>query len=241
MKPIQILFLVLAASLTTACQFDINLGQVNGNGNVLTEERPVSESFTAIRGSAGLDVFLEQGDEAKIVVEADENLLDIIETEIVEGKLKIGTKENIGRSKAKKVYVTYTSLNTIEASSGADVIANSVVKSENLTLDCSSGSDLEVDIFAKYVIAETSSGADLKVSGKATNLDASASSGSDLNAKDLLVINCTADVSSGADITVNVKEKLISETSSGGDVHYYGNPGNVSKNESKSGGGTHKM
>ena len=97
MKPIQILFLVLAASLTTACQFDINLGQVNGNGNVLTEERPVSESFTAIRGSAGLDVFLEQGDEAKIVVEADENLLDIIETEIVEGKLKIGTKENIGR------------------------------------------------------------------------------------------------------------------------------------------------
>ncbi|UAB80285.1 DUF2807 domain-containing protein [Marixanthomonas sp. SCSIO 43207] len=241
MKPIQILFLVLAASLTTACQFDINLGQVNGNGNVVTEERPVSESFTAIRGSAGLDVFLEQGDEAKIVVEADENLLDIIETEIVEGKLKIGTKENIGRSKAKKVYVTYTSLNTIEASSGADVIANSVVKSENLTLDCSSGSDLEVDVFAKYVIAETSSGADLKVSGKATNLDASASSGSDLNAKDLLVINCTADVSSGADITVNVKEKLISETSSGGDVHYYGNPGNVSKNESKSGGGTHKM
>ena len=241
MKPIQILFLVLAASLTTACQFDINLGQVNGNGNVLTEERPVSESFTAIRGSAGLDVVLEQGDEAKIVVEADENLLDIIETEIVEGKLKIGTKENIGRSKAKKVYVTYTSLNTIEASSGADVIANSVVKSENLTLDCSSGSDLEVDIFAKYVIAETSSGADLKVSGKATNLDASASSGSDLNAKDLLVINCTADVSSGAEITVNVKEKLISETSSGGDVHYYGNPGNVSKNESKSGGGTHKM
>lgn len=241
MKPIQILFLVLAASLTTACQFDINLGQVNGNGNVVTEERPVSESFTAVRGSAGLDVFLEQGDEAKIVVEADENLLDIIETEIVEGKLKIGTKENIGRSKAKKVYVTYTSLNTIEASSGADVIANSVVKSENLTLDCSSGSDLEVDVFAKYVIAETSSGADLKVSGKATNLDASASSGSDLNAKDLLVINCTADVSSGADITVNVKEKLISETSSGGDVHYYGNPGNVSKNESKSGGGTHKM
>ena len=139
------------------------------------------------------------------------------------------------------MYVTYTSLNTIEASSGADVIANSVVKSENLTLDCSSGSDLEVDVFAKYVIAETSSGADLKVSGKATNLDASASSGSDLNAKDLLVINCTADVSSGADITVNVKEKLISETSSGGDVHYYGNPGNVSKNESKSGGGTHKM
>lgn len=241
MKSIHVILLVLAASLTTACQFDIRLGQVNGNGNVVTEERPLSGSFTAVRGSAGLDVYLQQGDQEKVVVEADENLLDIIETEIIDGKLKIGTKENIGRSKAKKVYVTYTELNTIEASSGADVIANSVVKSENLTLDCSSGSDLEVEVFSKQVIAETSSGADLKVSGKATSLDASASSGSDLNAKDLLVINCTADVSSGADITVNVQEKLISETSSGGDVHYYGNPGNVSKNESKSGGGTHKM
>ena len=241
MKPIHVILLVLIAGLSTACQFDINLGQTNGNGNVVTEERPVSESFNAVRGSAGLDVFLTQGDEEKIVVEADENLLAIIETEIIDGKLKIGTKENIGRSKAKKVYVTYTELNTIEASSGADVIGNSVVESERLTLDCSSGADLEVEVFSKHVIAETSSGADINVSGKATTLDASASSGSDLNAKDLLVINCTADVSSGADITVNVQDKLVSETSSGGDVHYYGNPGNVSKNESKSGGGTHKM
>jgi hypothetical protein len=235
MKAIKIIVLLVIATTLGSCDFDINIGQKNGNGNVVTQERNVSSDFNKVRGSAGLDVYLTQGDENKIVVEADENLLEYIETEIENGKLKIRSTENIGRAKAKKVYVTYTSLNTVEASSGADVIVNSVLKSENITLDASSGADLEVEVFAREVFAETSSGAEIKVSGKATSLKANASSGSELNARTLLVVNCNADASSGADITVNVKDQLDTETSSGGDIKYYGDPAAVSKNNSSTG------
>ena len=240
MKSIKIITLFLAATVLTACDFDINLGQVNGNGNVVTDERHVSQDFDHVKGAAGIDVYLTEGTENKIVVEADENLLDIIETEIHNGKLTIKATENIGKSKAKKVHVTFTNLSAISASSGADVIGNSVVKSETITLDASSGADLEVEVFSKEVYAETSSGADIKVTGKATRLIAEASSGSDLNAKNLLVLNCRADASSGADITVNVKDKLTVEASSGGDVRYYGNPTAVTKKDGVS-GGVHKM
>ncbi len=160
----------MAVSLT-ACNFDLNLGQVDGNGILTTEERPVDSDFDEVKGSAGVDVYLTQGDTYKIVVEADENLVPIIETEISNGRLNITTTESIGRSKAKKVHVTYKTLSAIYASSGADVIGNSVIKSETLTLDCSSGADLEVDIMAKDVYADVSSGADLKISGKAVNLN----------------------------------------------------------------------
>ncbi len=222
------------ALLLSACNFNINTGE-NGNGNVVTQERDVTEDFTEVKGSAGLDVYLTQGDENKIVVEADENLQQYIETDVENGKLHITTSENIGRSKAKKVYVTFKKLNTVEASSGADVTGNSVIKSENLSLKSSSGAQLNVEIFAKNLTAKTSSGADLIVSGKATSLKADASSGSELNAKELLVIECNAEASSGAEVTVNVKDNLETNVSSGGEVNYYGNPVSVNSNKSHSG------
>lgn len=226
--------------MLSSCNFDSIIGQVNGNGNVETEERRVSENFSEVKGSAGLDVYLTKGSENKIIVEADDNLLEIIETNIDNGRLNITTNKNIGRSKSKKVHVTYKKLDEIYASSGADVIGNSVIKSERIVLEASSGSDIEIEVFAKEVLAETSSGADIHVRGKATLLMASSSSGSEINAKELTVINCNADASSGANIIINVKEKLSTEATSGGNIRYYGNPSAVSNDPSRS-GNVHKM
>jgi hypothetical protein len=239
MKTLNILLaFVLAASLSS-CIGDFGFGQIQGNGNVEKQVRPVGE-FTQVSGAAGLDVYLTEGNENRVEVEADQNLLEVIETQVVNGRLRIRAAKNIGRAKSKKVHVTYVSLNGIEASSGADVIANSVVRSETLNLEASSGADLEVEVFAKEVFAETSSGSDMKLSGKAESLSAKASSGSDLDARELLVSSCSADASSGADITVHVKDRLETEASSGGDIHYYGDPAAVS-NRGGSTGGVHKM
>jgi hypothetical protein len=240
MKTTNILLAFITLVSLSSCHFDINLNKRDGNGNVTTQERQVDEDFHIVKGSSGIDVYLTEGTENKIVVEADDNLHDIIETVIMNGKLTIRTSENIGRSKAKKVHVTYTNLDGVMASSGSDVIANSVIKSESLNLDASSGADLELEIVANTVYAETSSGADMKITGKASSLSAKASSGSDLDAKELLVVSCNADASSGADITVHVKDRLDAEASSGGDVHYYGNPAAVNNKGSRS-GGVHKM
>lgn len=234
MKTIKIFIAALAVITLNSCAFDINLGQENGNGNVVTEERNVSD-FSKVKGSAGLDVYLTKGTENKVVVEADENLMEFIETEVHNGRLTIGTERSIGRSKAKKVHVTYVELSEIAASSGSDVIVNSVVKNESISLDASSGADLEVEVFAKELYVDTSSGAEIKVRGKATKLKAKSSSGSEIDAKELLVINCDADASSGGDITVNVKEDLETEATSGGTIRYYGNPSAVSKNGGRSG------
>ena len=234
MKITKILIVAFIGIVATSCHFDINLGEVNGNGNVTTETRDVGD-FNSIRGSAGMDVYLTEGTENKVVIEADENLMENIETYVVNGTLKISTKKSIGRSKSQKAHVTYVALESIEASSGADVIGNSVIKSEVLSLGSSSGADLEVEILAKEVYASSSSGSDLKISGKATKLTADASSGSDIKARELEVISCKASASSGADIAVNVKEKMEGKASSGGDIKYYGNPSDVSVKDGTSG------
>ena len=203
---------------------DMNFGSgKSGNGNVVEETRNISGDFTEISASEGLNVLVTQGEGFNIRVEADENIIDLIGTDISEGRLKVHALKNIGRG-TKNVYVTLPKIESLSSSSGADLVVQNVIKADNLELKATSGSDLRVELQAIEVTAHTSSGADLKISGTADTLNAHASSGSDLEAQDLEVKVCFAEASSGSDIAVRVSESLKAEANSGGDISYAGDP-----------------
>ncbi|WP_431161426.1 head GIN domain-containing protein [Flagellimonas beolgyonensis] len=213
---------VLLSLFASSCMMDVNFGNgKTGNGEIVEETRAVSEDFTEVLASEGIDVFVTQDSEFKISVEADENIIDLIGTDIRDGKLKIHAIENIGRA-TKNVYVSLPRITALKSSSGADLVVQNVIESESIELDASSGADLRVELRANEVSADASSGADIRVSGSADILHADASSGSDIKARELEVKRCNADASSGADISVNVSESLVADASSGADITYSG-------------------
>ncbi|MGX1929318.1 head GIN domain-containing protein [Flagellimonas sp. 2504JD4-2] len=212
----------ILAVFASSCIMDVNFGNgKKGNGEVVEESRKVTEDFTVVSASEGLDVFVTQDSDFKISVEADENIIDLIGTDIKDGKLRIHAIENIGRA-TKKVYVTLPEVTALRSSSGADLIAQNVIETEKIELDASSGSDLRIELVASEVSADASSGAGIKISGKADALYADASSGADIRARELFTKTCNADASSGADISVNVSESLVADASSGADIRYSG-------------------
>jgi len=232
----KIIVSIVLATLMLSCNLGINLGPgVSGNGNVVTDERSINESFNEIEVSRGLDVYLTQGDQNSIEVEADENLQEIIVTEVRNNVLEIYADENIRHSQSKKVYVTFKAVERISSSSGSDVYSTNTIKSEFLELSTSSGSDMELSIDTEKVSCDSSSGSDLKLSGKTNTLHAEASSGSDIKAGELTAVSSRVKASSGADITVNTSEELIAKASSGGDIKYFGNPEKVQKSDGVSG------
>ena len=231
---VKILVALFLALFVSSCAFDVNFGNgKKGNGVVVEESRGVSEDFTVVSASEGIDVFVTQDDKFSINVEADENIIDLIGTDVKNGRLRIHAIENIGRA-TKKVFVSLPDVTALESSSGADLIAQNVIESERIELDASSGSDIQVELSAREVIADASSGADIKVSGKTERFDADASSGSDIRARELFSKICNADASSGADISVNVSESLVADASSGADISYTGDA-TVQKKKSVSG------
>ncbi|TWO32567.1 DUF2807 domain-containing protein [Seonamhaeicola sediminis] len=226
---------ILSLSLVS-CNFDINFSTgIKGNGNVITEERDLSESFSTIKAEEGLNVYLTQGNEESITVEADENLHDIIVTEIEDGVLKIHTKQNIGKASAKKVHVSFKNISGIISTSGSDVYSTNTVAASELTLKTTSGSDMKLDVNTLYLNCKSTSGSDLKLSGKTKTLEAEANSGSDIKAGNLVAESSIVKASSGADITVNTSKELTAKASSGGDIRYYGDPETVIKSDNASG------
>ena len=211
---------------------------ITGNGNISEEERPVSY-FNTIKVSSGINVYLSQGDNEKISVKADENLLDIIKTEIENEELKIYASEQIRHSKSKKVYVTVNDIEKISTSSGSNLYTETDIKSNNLDLSSSSGSNMKLNVETNFIDASASSGANLMIEGITRDIEMDVSSGANIKAEDLIATICKAKASSGANAWITVKEKLNGEASSGGNVFYLGNPDKIQVNNS-SGGNVHK-
>jgi hypothetical protein len=233
----RILFLLtLIVPTMISCQLKADnwFKSLRGNGNVTKETRKI-ESFDGIKASAGINVFLFQGDEEKVVVEADENLHECIKTEVKGSTLHCYIDCNIRFSKEMNVYVNYKMLNKINASSGSDVSGETVLKTSLLDINVSSAADVKIEVDAQKIYCDVSSGADALIKGKAQYFQGGASSGGDIKASDLSVEECDVKSSSGGEISINVTKKIEASTSSGGDITYYGKPENERIDESSGG------
>ena len=178
-------------------------------------------------------VYVTQADEFKIKVEADENIIDLIRTDIKNGKLRIHSSENIGRA-TKNIYVSLPKVTTLRSSSGAHLTSKNTIKSNELEIDASSGAILEIEVVVNEIDIDASSGANLNISGVADEAMIDVSSGGNINARNLETQTCDADASSGGNVKVQVSKSLMADASSGGNISYSGDP-TVEKKKSVSG------
>ena len=211
----KLLALLFVSVLISSCNVNM-FNRVNGNRNVVTADRSTSQKFTKIKVSTGLDLYLSQGTKNKVTLEADENLHDIIITEVNDGVLKIYSEKNIWQAKARKVYLTVKNLEGLTATSGSDVYTEDILKVETIKVSATSG-------------------ADIRISGTANNHTSRANSGASIEAYKLISKNATVNVSSGADINIYASESINAKASSGGDIDFKGNPREINKKSSSGG------
>lgn len=122
MKNLKYLAAAIIFLGVTACADGQMRKTVRGNNHVTTLERKTG-TFTGIKVSTGIDLFLKQGEEnGTLKVETDENLQEYILTEVRDGVLNVYTDVNIREAERKRVYVTISDLRSVTTSSAGDVI-----------------------------------------------------------------------------------------------------------------------
>jgi len=218
-KLIFIVFLLILVS-TSSCFFD----GVKGNGNVVTKIRHISDDFIRINASAGINVFITQNGKTSLLVEADENLHELIVTEVKNGTLYINIKKKIWHSKAKNIHLTIEEINEIEVSGGSRVTSENTLNTDDLKIIATNGAKVNLSVHVNNLNCESSRGADINLEGTAKFFNVNSSSGSDIDAFGLNVINCVAKASGGSDIKVNVEKSFEAKATSGADIRFKGNP-----------------
>ncbi|WP_439880872.1 head GIN domain-containing protein [Pontibacter sp. MBLB2868] len=196
---------------------------LRGNGNFQTQTRNVS-GFKGIDVSGGFTVEITQGNTESVRIEAEENLLDNIKTQVRDGVLHIYNDHGVTTSKGMKAYITIKELNKVDISGGVKVLGRSTFKTNTMNLDMSGGSKVTLAIDARQVRADMSGASKVELSGKADELTMEMSGASNVDASELEAKNVKVGASGASKVKVYAKESLSIAASGASAVYYKGTP-----------------
>ena len=87
------IFKLLILSFTLVIISSGLFAQIRGNGDVVQQQRNVSE-FSGVSVKSGIDLFIKQGGSSSVEIKADENLQQYIITEVRDDILYIYVEKN---------------------------------------------------------------------------------------------------------------------------------------------------
>ncbi len=197
----RMLVLFVAVALLAGC----GLSSLTGSGNVVTQEEAIT-GFDRLDVSHGFQVDISQGETFRVVIRADDNLVEHLQVVKEGNTLRIGLKP--GRS--------YTLIDsTLEAE---------VTMPELAAADLSGGSHLRGEIDAGDVTFDLSGGSHVTLGGSAGDLTVDAGGGSHAKLGNLAAVNANVEASGGSHVTVNPSGTLNAKASGGSHVRYVGSP-----------------
>ena len=198
---------------------DLDFKGVKGSGNVATEHRDVID-FSSIDVGGVYQVEIVAGKEFSVTVEADDNILPLIKTEVEDGTLKIGSERRISPKTTVRIRISAPVIERLEVSGVANVNMSGVNNSE-LAIDSSGAS--------KIAVSGTTAKLNVEVSG-ATRVDAA----------ELQADSASVEASGASNVSVSVLRELEANASGASHVTYAGSPTELRKDTSGAGSVTQR-
>lgn len=228
MKKSIFILALLALSIQTAnAQWWSGSKKIKGNGNMKTETRNVS-GYDAVELEGSMNVQLISGTEGNLKVEAEENLLEYIVTEVSGDELKISTQKgyNLDPSANNKitVVVPFKDLSRVSLTGSGDIRSTDRITAENFEVKITGSGDVKLPLQAKNASASITGSGDIDLSGSARDFDCKVTGSGDISAFDFKCENVDATVTGSGDIQVYATEELRAKIPGAGDIEYKGNP-----------------
>jgi len=223
---VRIVFILALISMlaifAVSCKWTV--GFVRGSGNVIAEERDVSD-FHKVHLSGVGNLIITQGEVESLTIEADDNIVPIIEADVFGDELNISFKRGYTfiPSATIKFYLTVADLDEISLS-GAGNIDCEGFETEVLQFDVSGAGDLDFDLDAERVEVVVSGAGNIILSGKVDSQEIEINGAGKYDGEDLESRECAITVSGAGSATVNVSELLDVEINGVGNVYYAGSP-----------------
>jgi CubicO group peptidase (beta-lactamase class C family) len=225
----KVLFTLFAISLAalTACNVVVASNQVvRGSGKVASETRAVS-GLTDISHSTIGDLTITLGDQETLTVEAEDNLLPYLETQVTNGGLTIRSKSRVDLLPSQPVRYTLTvkNLQSIANSSSGNILVPKIT-GQNISINLSSSGNITVEgVKADMLKVQSSSSGDIAIhAGQAGRQEISLFSSGKYQAADVKSQSTQIEISSSGEANIWVSDQLDANISSSGNVNTYGSP-----------------
>lgn len=191
------------------------------------EVRNVS-SFSAVKVSGGIEVYLSQSDEDAVAVSAsDLKYRDNIKTEVRNGILNIYFDSKPFRFNSGlnlRAYVSFKTLESIEASGASNFIINGLFNGNTVKIKLSGACEMKGKVNFDNLDVTLSGASTMKITGDIKNFKLDASGASDIKNYGLVVDNFIAKLSGASDVKITVNKSISAKASGASSLDYQGNP-----------------
>ncbi len=198
-----------------------------GSGNLITQTRQVS-GFDSISVDYPARVLVSQGSTESLKIEAEDNVLPGLKTEVKNHDLRIyyqvESGKHVNATKMPTITIVVKDLSAIDFSSAGDLTVDSL-KSDALRLSLSGAGNIKLnDITTKALNVNLSGAGSMSATGTADTFSLNISGFGDFKGKELASKTATINLSGAGSAVVRVDDKLKAQISGAGSVSYYGSP-----------------
>ena len=201
---------------------------VTGSGNMASEQRPVHD-FRAIESSGSMSVVLRQGAREGLELRADDNILPLIETRVVERggvpTLVLGVKSGTGFSTRNPIVATIDliALRALTLSGSGDA-TSAALKTPALALSVNGSGKVRLDrLEVDDLIAATVSGSgQIALGGRSARLAVTMAGSGDVDARDLAANDVNVRVTGSGAASVTAQRTLQISIVGAGEVSHAG-------------------
>jgi hypothetical protein len=222
--------LLLAAAGLAACGL-FQRGDdrvITGSGRVTQEARAVSGFERVVLAGAG-DILLTQGAAEGLTIEAEDNLLPLIVTDVSDGVLRLGFDRptwltTIRPTQPIRYLLTVRDLTAVDIAGNGSLTAGSL-SAEDFTLNLSGQGDVTLDhLEAQRLAVRLDGSGTFTLAGRAEEQDLVLTGSGTYAAGDLESQRATVEVSGRGDVVLWVRQDLAVHISGTGSVSYFGVP-----------------
>lgn len=199
-----IFILLVIALITAACQ-SVPVNTVRGTGNVISQQRSVS-GFTGIEVNIPAELEIRQGSLESLTIEAEENLMQYIDSEVRNGRLVISTPPSTSLSPTTPIRLTVgvSQLSAIDVHGISNVTASDLnLESLGISFDGTGSAQLTGSVDTQSI----------SIRGEATIRNA-----------ELISSEVNIDISGAGTVEVNAADALNVNVAGLGNVRYVGSP-----------------
>ncbi|MDJ0646858.1 MAG: head GIN domain-containing protein [Flavobacteriaceae bacterium] len=201
---------VFAILLNLSCSSDDNnnfppgSNCIQGQGLLVSESRTLV-NFHSINSSIFADILLTQGPIEDVVIEAQQNILDEINTQVVNGELRISLDRCVDIVQAVKIYITIPDVRSLTTTGVGDIVGQNQFDLTDLEITLTGVGDVELE-------------------GMTNILDITLTGVGDIETFELNSNICNVNLTGAGDVEVFVDNELDVIITGVGTVFYKGTP-----------------
>lgn len=213
--------ILLLAGITAFAQRE----RVSGSGSIKKESRNIN-GFKSIGTSGSFNVYITPGTSKTIEIEADDNILPYIETELKGDELSIRVKKGYDIKPSQKITVNVSmpEVKSLAASGTGGFYSKGSLKGEKVELGISGSVNADLDLKASKLEVGVSGSTKITLKGNVSTVEYGISGSASVDALALQSDNVEVGVSGSGDLSVFAQKKLDISVSGGAKVRYKGSP-----------------